>query len=62
MKVNEDADGVTELRQRISQLEAALRPFVTSPLGYTSGVSRGGRWCAPKVTVAEMDTAREALA
>lgn len=62
MKVNEDAERVAELRQRISQLEAALRPFVTHALGYTSGVSRHGRWCAPKVTSEQMDTARGVLA
>lgn len=62
MKVNQDADGVAELQQRISQLEAALRPFVTHALGYASGVSGGRRWCAPKVTSEQMDVARELLA
>lgn len=56
------ADDVVALRERISRLEAALRPFVESEIGYTSGMAGGARWCAPKVTLAEMDAAREALA
>lgn len=59
--VNEEAEGVAELRARITRLESALRTFVHPSQGYSSGVRRGVRWCAPKVTADDMQAAREAL-
>jgi hypothetical protein len=60
--VNDQAEGLGHLRERIVELEAALRPFVHSRNGYTSGIGKdGARWCAPRVTQAEMTAARVAL-
>jgi hypothetical protein len=61
MLVNEQAEGIEPLRERIRALEEALRPFVAAPLGYASGVDRGSRWCSPKVRHDDMTRAREAL-
>jgi hypothetical protein len=63
MHVNADADREAQLLAHIARLQAALRPFVSHARGYSSGIARDGeRWCAPRVTVGEMDEARSALA
>jgi hypothetical protein len=59
-QVNADEEA-SRLRERVRELEGALRPFVASQMGYASGISRGVRWCAPKVTAEQMAKAREVL-
>lgn len=58
--VNADPE-VARLRERVRELEGALRPFVATQLGYASGVTRGRRWCSPRVDHDDMQRAREVL-